>query len=130
MRTKMENGKRNYFELVDIESFLRLNEYPKTIKEQGARSNFKRASKNFSIENGKFFYKRQRVVIMAKQRQLEIFKDVHEGVGLSTHSKAMASHRCRDSTYSKFQNASFGIQFTKMLKLTLSSVKIARNKVI
>ena len=38
---------------------------------------------------------------MAKQQQLEIIKDVHKGVCQSTHSKAMASHRGRDSTYSK-----------------------------
>ena len=34
---------------------------------------------------------------MAKQQQLEIIKDVCQ----STHSKAMACHKGRDSTYSK-----------------------------
>ena len=38
---------------------------------------------------------------MAKQQQLEIIKDVNEGVIQSTPSKAMASHKGRDSTYSK-----------------------------
>ena len=38
---------------------------------------------------------------MAKQQQAEIIKDVHEDVGESRHSKAMASHKRRDSTYSK-----------------------------
>ena len=56
----------NYFELEDIETFLRLNEYPKTIKEWGARSNFKRVCKNFSIKNEQFLDKKQRVVVMAK----------------------------------------------------------------
>ena len=45
-RTKMEiieNKERNYFELRHIETFLKINEYPKTLKELGARSNFKRA---------------------------------------------------------------------------------------
>ena len=51
----------------------------------------KRACKNFSIENGQFFSEKSVVVIMTHQRQLEIVKDVHEGVGESTHSKAMAS---------------------------------------
>ena len=90
-----------HFELEDIETFLRLNEYSKTIKEWGARSNFKRACKNFSIENGQFLYKRQRVVVMAKQQQIEIIKDFHEGVGQSMNSKAMASHKRKYSTYSK-----------------------------
>ena len=90
-----------HFELEDIETFLRLNEYPKTIKEWGARSNFKRVCKNFSIENEQFLYKRQRVVVMAKQQQIEIIKDFHEGVGQSMNSKVMASHKGKYSTYSK-----------------------------
>ena len=69
---------------------MRLNEYPKTIKELGARSNFKRAYKNFSIENGQFLYKRQRVVVTAKQQLIkEIIKEVHEGVSQRRHFKAM-----------------------------------------
>ena len=83
------------------------NEYPKTIKEWGERSNFKRACKNLSIENGQFFYKRQCVVVMAKQQQLGIIKDVHEGVGQSTYSKATASHIGRASTYSKISQRFF-----------------------
>ena len=38
---------------------------------------------------------------MAKQQQLEIVKDVHEDDVQGTFSKAMASHKGRDSTYSK-----------------------------
>ena len=38
---------------------------------------------------------------MAKQQQIEIIKDVHEGVGQSAHSKDMDSYKGRDSTYSK-----------------------------
>ena len=61
----------------------------------------KRACENFSIENGQFLYKRQRAVVMAKQELLEIMKFVHEDVGQSTHSKAMASHKGRGLTYLK-----------------------------
>ena len=43
---------------------------------------------------------------MEKQQQLEMIKDAHESDGQSTHSKAIASHKARDST-------SFGIQFIK-----------------
>ena len=69
---------------------MRLNEYPKTIKELGARSNFKRACKNFSIENGQFLYKGQRAAVMAKQQLIkEIIKEVHEGVSQRRHFKAM-----------------------------------------
>ena len=38
---------------------------------------------------------------MAKQQQLEIVKDVHEDDVQGTFSKAMASHKGRDRTYSK-----------------------------
>ena len=36
----IEKKERNHFELKDTETFLKLNEYSKTIKEWGARSNF------------------------------------------------------------------------------------------
>ena len=84
-----------------------LNEYPKTIKDWGERSNFKRACKNLSIENGQFLYKRQCVVVMEKQQQLGIIKDVCEGVGQSAHSKATASDIVRASTYSKISERFF-----------------------
>ena len=35
----IEKKERNYFETENIETFLRLNEYPKTIKESRRRSN-------------------------------------------------------------------------------------------
>ena len=60
----IEKKVRNHFELKDIETFLRLNEYPNTNgvqypnkKEWGARSNVKRACKCFSIKNWQFLYK-------------------------------------------------------------------------
>ena len=77
-----------------------LNEYPKMIKEWGARSNSKRSCEKFLFKNGKFLYKSQRVVVISKQ-QLEILKDIHKGVGQSTHSKAMASHKGRVSAIQK-----------------------------
>ena len=106
---------------------MRINEYPKTVKEWRARSNFKPASKNFSIENGQFLNKRQRVVVMAKQQQLEIVKEVHEGAAQNTHFKAMASHKGRDSTCSKISERIFWYSIYKMLNFTLSIVKIVRN---
>ena len=70
------------------------------IKEWGARSNSKRSCEKFLFKNGKFLYKSQRVVVISKQ-QLEILKDIHKGVGQSTHSKAMASHKGRVSAIQK-----------------------------
>ena len=63
----IQKKERNYFELGDLRlAFLILNEYPKMIKEWGARSNFKWVFKNFSIENGQFLYKR---IIRDNQRR-------------------------------------------------------------
>ena len=55
---------------------------------------------------------------MAKQQQLEIIKDAHR--------------RCwsKIQFIQKFPSASFGIPFMKMLNITLSLVKIVRNKMI
>ena len=63
----MEKKEINYFELDDIETFLRLNEYPKTIRECGANPILNGFVKTFSIENRQILYKRQPVVVMAKQ---------------------------------------------------------------
>ena len=49
----------------------------------------------------------ERVVVMTKQQELEIIKDVHEGVGHSAHSAAMASHKGKDSTCSKISQRFF-----------------------
>ena len=54
-RTKIEivvKKERNHFELEDIENFLRLNEYPKTIKERGARSILNGLVKTFQSKMG------------------------------------------------------------------------------
>ena len=63
--------------------------------------------KTFQSKMTNLFHKRQPVVVMAKQRQLELIKKVQEGVGQSTHSKAMASHEGRYSTYLKISERSF-----------------------
>ena len=55
---------------------------------------------------------------MAKQKQSEIIKDAHEAVGQSTHSKALASHENRDSTYSEISKRFFSYSIYKMLNLT------------
>ena len=106
-RSEMENmEKKKKNELEDIETFLKLNEYPKTIKYLGARSSLdclKWACKNFSVKNGQFLYKRQRVRGMAKQQPLKIIKIVYEGVRQSTRSKAMASHKDRFNLFKKFR---------------------------
>ena len=44
--------KRNHYDLKDIEVFVRVGEYPKTIAGWGEKSNFKRACKNFLIKDG------------------------------------------------------------------------------
>ena len=44
---------------------------------------------------------------MANQQLLKRIKVVHKGVSQGTHSKAMASHKDRDSTYSKISERFF-----------------------
>lgn len=96
-----EAKKRNHFSLEDIEVFVRFQTYPKDIIKWGDRSNFRRASKKFSIEAGQFLYEKKRLVILERQKQREIVRDIHEGIGQSEHSKALSSHYGRDSTYAK-----------------------------
>ena len=87
---------RNHFELQEIENFLRNKEYPNKIdkKDFGSKSNFRRAAKKFVIKENK-------LVIKDRSRQLEIVRDVHQGLGDSEHAKALSSHRGKNSTYEK-----------------------------
>ena len=45
---------------------------------------FHLACKRFSIVNGQLIYKKDRRVIVEKNRQLEIIKDIHEGKAIIT----------------------------------------------
>ena len=40
-------------------------------------------------------------MIFEAKQQNEIIHDIHEGIGENSRSKAMASHRGRESTYEK-----------------------------
>ena len=90
---------RKHFELEDIEVFIRFNEVPKSITDWGVRSNFKRAYKNFSIENGQLLYKsKTSMKALAKAPILKLW--------LPTKAE---TRRIR-----KYQSASFGTRFTMM----------------
>ena len=95
--------KRQYFDLKDIQHFLRTKEYPSKIepKDFGSKSNFRRATKRFALKSGQMFYKNKRLVVFEEDRQVEIIHDVHCGVGESEHAKAMAGHLGKNSTYEK-----------------------------
>ena len=81
-----------------VEEFLRRRIYPKNIsKDKGKRANLRRTCRNFSLKNGELFYKDLRKVIFEAKQQSEIIHDIHEGIGESCRSKAMASHHGRES---------------------------------
>ena len=104
---------RKYFQLEDIEVFIRFNEVPKSITDWGVRSNFKRACKNLSIENGQFLYKSKRVVIMEKHRQLEI-KTSMKALAKAPILKLWLPTKAETRRIRKYQSASFGNRFTIM----------------
>ena len=84
---------------------MRNKTYPKGIlKNKGKKSNFRKASKNFSIVNGDIMYKEKRRVVFEVERRPAIMNDVHEGIGDNSMGKALAAHRGRESTYQKFLN--------------------------
>ena len=61
---------------------------------------FRRAIKHYEVKDGHLIYKK-RLVIKDKKRQMEIIRDVNRGIGDSEHSKAMASHRRKNTMYDK-----------------------------
>ena len=113
MDGKVSKPERKHYELQEIYDFIRSNQYPIGMKDWGKRSNFKRAAKSFSITNGTFV-KDNRVVIMDRNRQIEIVKDIHEGLGDSSTEKALASHYGSDATHDNKPIVFSGIQYLKM----------------
>ena len=86
--------KRKYFPFEEIEEYIRNKVFPSNItaKDYGSKSNFRRATKKYSFKDGDLFDKK-RIAIKDRNRQMEIIRDVHSGIGNPEHSKAMASHR-------------------------------------
>ena len=119
--------KRRHFDLKDIERYMQNKEYPSEIKDWGQTSNFRRACKNFSIANGELTYKNKRVVILEKKREMEIIRDIHQGVG---ESEAMASHHGRSCTYDKVAVRFFGTLFAKMWLIPSNLVNAVKSKAI
>ena len=99
---------RNHFLFEEIEEYLRYKVYPSNIvaKDYGSKSNFRRATGKYSFKDGHIFYKKC-IVIKDRNRQMKIIRDVHSGFGNSEHSKEMASHRGKNSTYEKIAQRCF-----------------------
>ena len=74
--------------------------------DNGSKSNFQRATKRYEVKDGHLFDKK-RLVIKVKERQMEIIRDVHRGIGDSEHSKAMVSHRGKNNAYDKIAQRLF-----------------------
>ena len=90
---------RKHFDFDEIEEYLRNKIYPSTIPAR-------RATKRYEVKDGHLFYKK-RLVIKDKECQTEIIRDVHRGIGDPEHSKAMASHRGKNTTYDKIAQRFF-----------------------
>ena len=99
---------RKHFLFEEFEEYLRNKVYPSNIaaKDYGSKSNFRRVTRKSSFRDGHLFYKKH-IVIKDRNRQMEIIRDVHSGIGNSEHSKAMASHRGKNSTYEKIAQRFF-----------------------
>ena len=98
-RIKNKTAAKDHVNLKVVEEFLRRKIYPKEIaKDKGKKANFRRTCKNISIKDGELFYKKSRKFIFDEQQKIEIVHDIHEGIGENAMSKAMASHRGREST--------------------------------
>ena len=101
---------RKHFDFDEIEKHFRKKTYPSTIpaRHYESKSNFRRATKRYEVKDGHLFYKK-RLVIKDKERQMEMIRDVHRGIGDSEHSRTMASHKGKNTTYDKIAQIFFGI---------------------
>ena len=99
---------RKHFDFYEIEEYLRNKTYPSTMpaRDYGSKSNIRRATKRYEVKDCHSCYKK-RLFIKDKERQMGIIRDVHWGIGDSKHSKAMALHRGKNTTYDKIAHRFF-----------------------
>lgn len=95
----MERSK--HVNLNDAENYIRNGKYPNEVKEKGAKRNFRKSCKHFTIVEGHLTFKNTRRVIFENDRKQAIIHDVHEGLNETVESVALSGHRGRDSTYQK-----------------------------
>ena len=99
----------------NVEHYVRNGVYPERVKTKGEKANFRRACRKFSVASGQFLYDKTRLVVANREEQLQIIKDVHEGLGEDSRAKAMASHRGRDTTYQKVSDRFYWHNMVKMV---------------
>lgn len=91
--------KRKHVDLNDVFYYLKHNIYPGNVCTKDEKSNFRRQSKAFYVENGQLLYKRtQARVITNTAEQIQIIKFIHSGSDSSVEASALAAHRGRDAT--------------------------------
>ena len=119
-----------HFDFDEIEEYLTNKTYPSTIpaREYGSTSNFQRATKSYEVKDGHLFYKK-RLVIKDKERQMEIIRDVHQGIEDSEHSKATASNRGKTLRMTRLHKDFFGIIYLLISMNMLRFANSAKNKV-
>ena len=76
------------------------------VQDYVSKSNIRRATKRYEVKDCHLCYKK-RLFIKDKERQMGIIRDVHWGIGDSKHSKAMALHRGKSTTYDKIAHRIF-----------------------
>ena len=102
-------AKHVHVDLNSIDNYVRNQVYPVEVRgSKGDKANFRRACRRFGSKNGQFVYDDKRLVVISREEQLRIVKDVHVGLGEDPHAKAMASHRGRESSYQKLRKGSTG----------------------
>ena len=99
---------RKHFDFDEIEEYLRNKTYPSTLpaRDYGSKSSFRRATKRYEVKVAIYFIRKD-WLSKNKKRRMEIIRDVHRGIGDSKHSKAMGSHRGKNTTYDKIAQRYF-----------------------
>ena len=121
---------RKHFDFDEIEEYLRNKTYRSTIpaRDYGSKSNFRRVTKRCEVKDGHLFYKK-RLVIKDKECQMELIRDVHRSIGDSENSKAMASHRGKNTTYDKIAQRFFWHNIAADINEYVKSYEQCKNQV-
>lgn len=95
--------------------------YPGYVLTKNQKSNFRKQSKAFIVQNGNLFYKKTHAkVIFNLNERRDIIQMIHKGTNESSEAIALSSHRGRDATLrllkTKFYWPSMTLEVKKYLK--------------
>lgn len=126
-RTSKENKHLEPVNLNAVLNYLKGQGYPTYMQTKNEKSNFRKQTNPFYVDNGALIYKKNmlRVIIDHAERK-KILKMVHEGCDMSEKGVALSGHRGRDATIRFLNQRCYWPNITKDTKMFIKECSMCQ----